>query len=64
MKLFFTKMEGLGNDFIFIDDRKQEISTQFSYKDLAIRLCNRNFGIGGDEVFLLLRIGVEVEEHR
>ncbi len=53
MKLFFTKMEGLGNDFIFIDDRKQEISTQFSYKDLSIKLCNRNFGVGGDGLIVI-----------
>lgn len=53
MMLFFTKMEGLGNDFIFIDDRQQEIATHFSYKELAIRLCNRRFGIGGDGLIVI-----------
>lgn len=51
--LFFTKMEGLGNDFIFIDDRKQEISDSFSYNDLAKKLCHRNFGIGGDGLIII-----------
>lgn len=51
--LFFTKMEGLGNDFIFIDDRKQEVSDSFSYNDLAQRLCHRNFGIGGDGLIVI-----------
>lgn len=53
MMLFFTKMEGLGNDFIFIDDRKQEISDSFSYNDLAKKLCHRNFGIGGDGLIVI-----------
>ncbi len=53
MMLFFTKMEGLGNDFIFIDDRNQKISDSFSYNDLAKKLCHRNFGIGGDGLIVI-----------
>jgi diaminopimelate epimerase len=42
----FAKYEGLGNDFIVIDE---EISSEE-----AIKLCDRRFGIGGDGVLLVL----------
>lgn len=53
MKLFFTKMEGLGNDFILLDDRNQTIEKKFSAGNLAVKLCNRRFGIGGDGLIIL-----------
>ena len=46
----FTKMNGLGNDYIFIDTKEEKI--KLSKKEI-IRLCDRNFGIGGDGVVLL-----------
>lgn len=52
MKLDFWKMEGLGNDFILLDDRDEIILNHISYADLAIRLCDRHFGIGGDGIIL------------
>ena len=44
MKINFTKYEGNGNDFIIIDDRKEE----FSEDDVLMisKLCDRKFGIG------------------
>ena len=50
MKIPFTKMQGLGNDFILLDNRKG------IYKNLgklARRLCDRRFGIGADQLLLL-----------
>jgi len=47
----FTKMHGLGNDFIILnqlDDTKQD------YEKLAQILCDRNTGIGGDGILLIL----------
>lgn len=42
----FTKMHGLGNDFILVDNMK---SNEPIYTPAqAIKICNRNFGIGGD----------------
>lgn len=50
MKLQFTKMEGLGNDFIFIDGRRSKIP---ALKKMAKRLCDRRFGIGADQILVL-----------
>ena len=52
MKLDFSKMEGLGNDFVMLDDRDKRIKASISYSDLARRLCDRHFGIGGDGIIL------------
>ncbi|MCG8620138.1 MAG: diaminopimelate epimerase, partial [Desulfobacterales bacterium] len=52
MDINFWKMEGLGNDFIMMDDRDESILNHISYSDLAIRLCDRHFGIGGDGIIL------------
>jgi diaminopimelate epimerase len=49
----FSKYEGLGNDFILIDDRdKAEPSLT---PEQAERLCHRNFGVGGDGVIFALQ---------
>jgi len=54
MNLVFTKMHGLGNDFIVIDCRDKALSDQLSdISDLSKRLCHRRFGIGADQVLLL-----------
>lgn len=51
MKIKFTKVHGIGNDFIIIDDRKKNIKQ--SYFFLAKKLCSRKFGIGADGVILI-----------
>ena len=54
MKLPFTKMHGLGNDFVLIDCRDKAVSDQLSaISDLSKRLCHRRFGIGADQMLLL-----------
>lgn len=47
----FTKMQGLGNDFILIDTRKEKLDGNL--KQLAIDLCDRHFGIGADGLLLV-----------
>lgn len=51
-KLNFTKMQGLGNDFILVDfeDVKE---TGKSCSELAIAMCDRNFGIGADGLIIV-----------
>ncbi len=46
----FVKMHGTGNDFIVIDARVHE----YDWPKLAMDLCNRNFGIGGDGIVLVM----------
>ena len=46
----FTKMHGLGNDFIIIEDMDRAI--RLSPED-ALRLCHRRTGIGADGVMLV-----------
>jgi len=48
----FTKMHGLGNDFIIIDDFHAKPSRD--YNKLAPRLCDRHFGIGADGLIIVL----------
>lgn len=56
MKLNFIKMEGLGNDFILIDCITHRVnSSKINFNELSIKLCNRRFGIGADQILLLER---------
>ncbi|MEM9137661.1 MAG: diaminopimelate epimerase [Cyanobacteria bacterium P01_F01_bin.42] len=52
MQIDFTKYQGLGNDFILIDNRRQ--SAPGLSPEQAVQLCDRHFGIGGDGVIFLL----------
>ena len=47
----FTKMHGIGNDFILLDGFNRAIPNP---EDLARRLCDRHFGIGADGLILAL----------
>ncbi|HXX81788.1 MAG TPA: diaminopimelate epimerase [Thermodesulfovibrionales bacterium] len=55
MKIEFTKMHGLGNDFILIDCLRPEGKSIASANlpALAQRLCHRRFGIGADQLLFL-----------
>ncbi len=50
MKLKFTKMHGIGNDYIYCSTFDQEINNP---EALAVRLSDRHFGIGGDGIILV-----------
>ena len=44
MDIKFEKWQGLGNDFIILENAD-------ATSDLAKKLCDRNFGIGADGIF-------------
>jgi diaminopimelate epimerase len=48
----FWKMHGLGNDFIVVDNRDERIR-EAEASSLAIKLCDRNLGVGADGLLLL-----------
>ncbi|NBV83483.1 diaminopimelate epimerase [bacterium] len=50
--LQFSKLHGLGNDFIVIDAIHQELP-QRPITEIAQALCDRNFGIGADGLVLV-----------
>lgn len=50
MRLHFTKMQALGNDFILIDNRKSKLK---NINSLSRILCDRRFGIGADQLLIL-----------
>ncbi|KAK9920729.1 hypothetical protein M0R45_029275 [Rubus argutus] len=50
--LHFVKYHGLGNDFILVDNR--DTSEPKITPEQAVRLCDRNFGIGADGVIFAL----------
>jgi diaminopimelate epimerase len=54
MNIKFSKMHGLGNDFILIDciDQMCPHDTE-KFSALSKRLCDRRFGIGADQLLLL-----------
>lgn len=54
MELEFVKMEGLGNDFILLDDRPGHIREYIFYSALSKKLCSRHFGIGADGIILIM----------
>ena len=50
MKLNFTKMHGLGNDFIILDLRRRKIK---NIKSVVKKLSDRRFGVGFDQALVL-----------
>ena len=48
----FTKMHGLGNDYVYIDAINQNIDNR---SELARFVSNRNFGVGSDGLILIER---------
>ena len=46
----FTKMQGCGNDYIYVDGSKENVKDK---PEIARRLSDRHFGIGGDGVIFI-----------
>lgn len=52
MRIDFTKLHGLGNDFILIENADE---LTIDLEDLALNMCDRHTGIGADGLLLLLK---------
>ncbi len=52
----FIKMHGLGNDFIMVLDMEEHVPAG-RLPELAVKLCDRKFGIGADGLVLMLPSG-------
>lgn len=55
MKILFTKMHGLGNDYIFIDriKNKYPLLLEENLPKVARYLSKEHFGVGGDGIILI-----------
>ena len=52
--LTFSKLQGAGNDFIFLNAPSHNLDAYFAYlRPYVSKLCDRNFGIGADGVIVL-----------
>jgi len=51
MRLEFTKMQGLGNDFVVLDALRQPIALD---DEQLRRLADRRFGVGCDQILMVL----------
>lgn len=49
----FTKVHGLGNDFILVNCFEEKVDIKQA-PELALNMCDRHFGIGADGLVLLL----------
>ncbi len=56
MRVYFTKMHGLGNDFVVIDTISQPISLTAEHVRF---LADRRYGVGCDQVLLVTRSSAE-----
>ena len=52
MELRFTKMEGCGNDYVYISGFEYELDPK-QKPEIVKRLSDRHFGIGGDGVIFI-----------
>lgn len=56
-RIFFTKMHGAGNDYIYIDALGRPTSVnpeEVNLPDLATKVSDRHFGVGGDGLIVIM----------
>lgn len=46
----FTKMQGLGNDYVYVNCFKEKIENP---SEVAVKVSNRNFGVGSDGLIMI-----------
>lgn len=50
IQMKFTKMQGLGNDYVYVNCFKEKIDNP---SEVAIKVSNRNFGVGSDGLIMI-----------
>ncbi len=50
----FTKMQGIGNDYIYVDGFARPAESIADIPDLATRIADRHFGVGADGLILVM----------
>lgn len=56
-RIFFTKMQGAGNDYVYIDALGSPTSVnlrEVNLPDLATKISDRHFGVGGDGLIVIM----------
>ncbi|PSR36049.1 MAG: diaminopimelate epimerase [Sulfobacillus thermosulfidooxidans] len=56
--LRFTKMHGLGNDYLYIDIRDMADQPDSVWSHYAVLMSDRHFGVGADGIILIARSNV------
>ncbi len=46
----FSKMQGTGNDYLYINGIKNRIS---NHRNLAVKMCDRHYGVGADGIIFI-----------
>ncbi|MGC9517157.1 MAG: diaminopimelate epimerase [Methanomicrobiales archaeon] len=62
--ILFSKMQGLGNDYIVIDETEEEIITEEKKPSLVEKICKRGFSIGADGVIFVAPAKLEEADIR
>jgi len=52
-KLPFYKMQGSGNDFLLIDNRRNVLKGM-NLRDLAVKVCDRHYSVGADGLIVIV----------
>lgn len=53
----FTKLHGLGNDYIYLDGLRENLPPENRWPELSRRMSDRHFGVGADGIILVLPSG-------
>ncbi|GAB4308102.1 MAG: diaminopimelate epimerase [Methanobacteriaceae archaeon] len=62
--ILFSKMHGLGNDYIVIDETEEEIISEHKKPEFAEKTCQRGFSIGADGVIFVCPATLEEADIR
>lgn len=53
INILFSKMHGLGNDYVVIDESQIECISENKKSELVVELCRRGFSVGADGVIFV-----------